>query len=163
MLSQVPQPCGGLQHGADLNSGPANAAFLSHTTGHHGPANGFSGARQSPPPSQQGYYKLERSGPITVLSTVNDGDMGHSAESTPSKNSVNSFLESPMSFLDTPTKNLLNTPSKKLCDLPSCQCVGELMLPFSFSEDKLATYIPFVTNTAQKYAYSKHYSSLTSN
>lgn len=163
LLSQVPQPCGGLQHGADLNSGPANAAFLSHTTGHHGPANGFSGARQSPPPSQQGYYKLERSGPITVLSTVNDGDMGHSAESTPSKNSVNSFLESPMSFLDTPTKNLLNTPSKKLCDLPSCQCVGELMLPFSFSEDKLATYIPFVTNTAQKYAYSKHYSSLTSN
>ncbi|XP_073337677.1 methylcytosine dioxygenase tet3 [Pagrus major] len=127
LLSQVPQPCGGLQHGADLNTGPANAAFLSHNTGHHGLANGFSGARQSPPPSQQGYYKLERSGPVTVLSTVNDGDLGHSAESTPSKNSVNSFLESPMSFLDTPTKNLLNTPSKKLSDLPSCQCVEQII------------------------------------
>lgn len=123
LLSQVAQPCGWLQH---PNTSPANAAVFSHTTGHHGLANGFSGARQSPPPSQQSYYKLERSGPVTVLSTATDGDMGHSAESTPSKNGVNSFLESPMRFLDTPTKNLLNTPSKKLADLPSCQCVGEL-------------------------------------
>ncbi len=129
LLSQVAQPCGGLQHGADPNASPANTAFLSDTTAHHGLANGFSGARQSPPPSQQGYYKLERSGPVTVLSTATDGDLGHSAESTPSKNSVNSFLESPMSFLDTPTKNLLNTPSKKVADLPSCQCMGELLLP----------------------------------
>ncbi|XP_042288826.1 methylcytosine dioxygenase TET3 [Thunnus maccoyii] len=115
------------QHGADPNPSPANTAFLSHTTGYPGMANGFSGARQSPPPSQQGYYKLERSGPITVLSTSTDADPGHSAESTPSKNSVNSFLESPMSFLDTPTKNLLNTPSKKLADLPSCQCMDQII------------------------------------
>ncbi|XP_040905053.1 methylcytosine dioxygenase TET1 [Toxotes jaculatrix] len=127
LLSQVAQPCGGLQHGADPNTSPANTAFLSHTTGPHGLANGFSGARQSPPPSQQGYYKLERSGPVTVLSTATDGDLGHSAESTPSKNSINSFLESPVSFLDTPTKNLLNTPSKKLADLPSCQCVDQII------------------------------------
>ncbi|KAM9344662.1 methylcytosine dioxygenase tet3 [Symphorus nematophorus] len=127
LLSQVAQPCGGLQHGADPNTSPANAAFLSHTTGHHGLANGFSGARHSPPPSQQGYYKLENSGPVTVLSTTIDGDLGHSAESTPSKNSVNSFLESPVSFLDTPTKNLLNTPSKKLADLPSCQCMDQII------------------------------------
>lgn len=128
LFTQVVQPCGGLQHGADPNPSPANTAFLSHTTGYPGLANGFSGARQSPPPSQQGYYKLERSGPFTVLSTSTDEDPGHSVESTPSKNSVNSFLESPMSFLDTPTKNLLNTPSKKLADLPSCQCMGELVL-----------------------------------
>ncbi|GAA6223373.1 methylcytosine dioxygenase TET1 [Lates japonicus] len=127
LLSQVVQPCGGLQHGADPNTSSASTAFLSHTTGHHGLANGFSGARQSPPPSQQSYYKLERSGPVTVLSTATDGDMGHSAESTPSKNSVNSFLESPMTFLDTPTKNLLNTPSKKLADLPSCQCMDQII------------------------------------
>ncbi|XP_038592803.1 methylcytosine dioxygenase TET1 isoform X1 [Micropterus salmoides] len=124
LLSQVAQPCGWLQH---PNTSPANAAVFSHTTGHHGLANGFSGARQSPPPSQQSYYKLERSGPVTVLSTATDGDMGHSAESTPSKNGVNSFLESPMRFLDTPTKNLLNTPSKKLADLPSCQCVDQII------------------------------------
>lgn len=126
-FSQVPQPCGGLQHDADPNTSSAKACFLSHTTGHHGLANGLSGLRQSPPPSQQNYYKLERSGPITVLSTSTDGDLDHSEESTPSKNSVNSFLESPMSFLDTPTKNLLNTPSKKLSDLPSCQCMDQII------------------------------------
>ncbi|XP_069548752.1 methylcytosine dioxygenase TET3 [Brachyistius frenatus] len=126
LLSQVAQPCGGLQHGAVPNTSPLKSAFLSHTTGHQGLANGFSGARQSPPPNQQSYYKLEQSGPVTVLSTATDGLQGHSTESTPSKSSVNSFLESPMSFLDTPTKNLLNTPSKKLADLPSCQCMDQI-------------------------------------
>ncbi|XP_070696628.1 methylcytosine dioxygenase TET3 [Pempheris klunzingeri] len=127
LLSQVAQPCGGLQHGADPNTSPANTTFPSHNTAHHGLANGFSGAQQSPPPSQQGYYKLERSGPVTVLSTATDGDLGHSTDSTPVKNSINSFLESPISFLDTPTKNLLNTPSKKLSDLPSCQCMDQII------------------------------------
>ncbi|XP_060943156.1 methylcytosine dioxygenase TET1 isoform X1 [Limanda limanda] len=127
LLSQVAQPCGGLQHGAHPNNSPANNAFLSNSTGHHGLVNGFSGAPQSPPPSQQGYYKLERSGPVTVLSTSTEADMGHSAESTPSKNSINSFLESPVSFMDTPIKNLLNTPSKKLADLPSCQCMEQII------------------------------------
>lgn len=94
----------------------------------HGLANGLPRPPCSPPPSQQCYYKLEKSGSVTVLSTTTDADPGHSAESTPSKNSIGSFLDSPMSFLDTPTKNLLNTPSKKLADLPSCQCMGESML-----------------------------------
>ncbi|KAM4607555.1 methylcytosine dioxygenase TET1 [Polymixia lowei] len=127
LLSQVTQPCEGLQHGADPNTYPANLSVLSHAAGLHGLVNGFSGARQSPPPSQQGYYKLERSGPVTVLSTSADGDVVHPEESTPTKNGVNSFLESPMSFLDTPTKNLLNTPSKKLADLPSCQCMDQII------------------------------------
>ncbi|XP_029376961.1 methylcytosine dioxygenase TET3 isoform X2 [Echeneis naucrates] len=127
LLSQVLQPCGGLQHGADPNTSPANASFFSHTSGHQGLANGFAGARQSPPPSQQGYYKLEQSGPVTILSTATEGDLANSAESTPSKNSVNSFLQSPMSFLDTPTKNLLNTPSKKVADLPTCQCMDQII------------------------------------
>nr|XP_057910164.1 methylcytosine dioxygenase TET1 [Doryrhamphus excisus] len=116
LLTQVAQP------GAD--SDPSHLS----PSAYPGLANGLSGARQSPPPSQQSYYKLERSGPVTVLSTSTDGgDAGHSAESTPSKNSVNSFLESPMTFLDTPTKNLLNTPSKKLSDLPGCQCVDQIV------------------------------------
>ncbi|XP_030603689.1 methylcytosine dioxygenase TET1 isoform X2 [Archocentrus centrarchus] len=126
-LSQVVQPCGGLQHGADPITSPAKSAFLSPTTEHHGLANGFSGARQSPPPSQQSYYKLESAGPVTVLSTATDGAQGHSANSTPSKNGINSFLESPLSFLDTPTKNLLSTPSSKLSDLPPCQCVDQII------------------------------------
>lgn len=132
-LSQVAQPCGGLQHGADPNISPAGAAPLSHNAGNHLLIHSCPGARLSPPPSQQSYYKLEKSGPITVLSTATDGDAGHSAESTPSKNSISSFLESPMSFLDTPTKNLLNTPSKKVSDLPSCQCVGEWRSRFALS------------------------------
>ncbi|XP_017285964.1 methylcytosine dioxygenase tet3-A [Kryptolebias marmoratus] len=127
VLSQVEQPCGGLQHSADPNTNPAETAAHSHANEHHGLANGFSGPPQSPPPSQQGYYKLEMSGPVTVLSTATDGAQGHSAESTPTRNSINNFLESPMSFLDTPTKNLLNTPSKKLADLPSCQCVDQII------------------------------------
>uniref|UniRef100_A0A3Q0T5S4 Methylcytosine dioxygenase TET n=1 Tax=Amphilophus citrinellus TaxID=61819 RepID=A0A3Q0T5S4_AMPCI len=105
-LSQVVQPCGGLQHGADPITSPA---------------------KSSPPPSQQSYYKLESSGPVTVLSTATDGAQGHSANSTPSKNGINSFLESPLSFLDTPTKNLLSTPSNKLSDLPPCQCVDQII------------------------------------
>ncbi|XP_061692322.1 methylcytosine dioxygenase TET1 isoform X2 [Syngnathoides biaculeatus] len=120
-LTQVAQPPKGLQHGADHGvAHPGHATFP-------GLANSLSGARQSPPPRQQSYYKLERSGPVTVLSTSADGDAGHSAESTPSKHSVNSFLESPMAFLDTPTKNLLNTPSKKLSELPCCQCVDQII------------------------------------
>lgn len=125
LLSQVTQPSSGLQYVTDANNSPAKSAFLSHTSGYQGLGNGFSGDRQSPPPSQQGYYKLEQSGPVTILTTATDGV--HSAESTPSKNSVNSFLESPMSFMDTPTKNLLSTPSKKLADLPSCQCVEQII------------------------------------
>lgn len=128
LLSQVAQPYSRLHHGADLDSSPAGAASLSHSAGHPALANGHSGAQPSPPPSQQSYYKLEKSGQVTILSTATDGDVGHSAESTPSKNSISSFLESPMSFLDTPTKNLLNTPSKKVSDLPSCQCMGECMV-----------------------------------
>ncbi|XP_061646566.1 methylcytosine dioxygenase TET3 [Phyllopteryx taeniolatus] len=121
LLTQVAQPCEGLRHGAD-----PGVAHLGHAT-FPGLANGLAGARQSPPPSQRSYYKLERSGPVTVLSTSADGDAGHSAGSTPSKHSVTSFLESPMAFLDTPTKNLLNTPSKKLSDLPRCQCVDQII------------------------------------
>ncbi|KAF3842079.1 hypothetical protein F7725_024030 [Dissostichus mawsoni] len=117
----------GVHHGADPNTSAANNPFLSHSSGNHGLSNGFSGGRQSPPPSQQGYYKLERAGPVTILSTSTDGVQSQSEETTPSKNSVNSFLESPMSFLDTPTKNLLNTPSKKLADLPSCECVEQII------------------------------------
>lgn len=128
LLSQVVQPCSRLHHGADFDSSLASAASLSHRAGHPILANGHSGAQPSPPPGQQSYYKLEKSGQVTILSTATDGDVGHSAESTPSKNSISSFLESPMSFLDTPTKNLLNTPSKKVSDLPSCQCMGECIV-----------------------------------
>ncbi|KAG7265100.1 hypothetical protein CRUP_018228, partial [Coryphaenoides rupestris] len=84
----------------------------------------------SPPRGQQGPYRLEQSGAITVISTtsLHTGDRErYVQETTPTKNGVHGFLESPGSFLDTPTRNLLNTPSKKLSDLPSCQCMEQIV------------------------------------
>ncbi|KAM9365592.1 methylcytosine dioxygenase TET1 isoform 1-T2 [Pholidichthys leucotaenia] len=124
-LSQVVEPCE--QHGADPNTSPAKLGFLNHVTGHYSLANSFSGPHQSPPLNQQGCYKMERAGPVTVLSTATDGAQNHSAESSLSNSSINGFLESPMSILDTPTKNLLNTPSKKLSDVPPCHCVDQII------------------------------------
>lgn len=76
-----------------------------------------------------GYYKVETSGSVTVLSVsaqhMGNGDVECPREHTPTKHMLNSFLESPLKFLDTPAKNLINTPSKKTLDLPSCDCRGK--------------------------------------
>ncbi|XP_056617267.1 methylcytosine dioxygenase TET3 isoform X4 [Triplophysa dalaica] len=81
--------------------------------------------------NQNGYYRLEKSGGVTVLSTptvhLQNGDLEDAGEETPTKHSLNSFLESPVRFLNTPTRNLLNTPSKQLTELPSCDCVEQII------------------------------------
>lgn len=71
--------------------------------------------------------KIESSGDITVLSTT-----CYSEEDTPTKDglpsspSLRGFLESPLRYLDTPTKTLLDTPSKDLqAEFPTCTCVGK--------------------------------------
>lgn len=71
--------------------------------------------------------KIEASGEIAVLST-----MCYSEEDTPTKDSLPSspslrgFLESPLRYLDTPTKTLFDSPSKDLqAEFPTCTCVGK--------------------------------------
>lgn len=71
--------------------------------------------------------KIEASGDIAVLSTT-----CYSEEDTPTKDSLPSspslrgFLESPLRYLDTPTKTLFDTPSKDLqAEFPTCTCVGK--------------------------------------
>ncbi|KAM9392696.1 methylcytosine dioxygenase TET3 [Pholidichthys leucotaenia] len=73
--------------------------------------------------------KIEASGDVTVLSTT-----CFSEEGTPTKDSLSSspslrgFLESPLRYLETPTKNLLNTPSKDLQpEFPICTCVEQIV------------------------------------
>ncbi|XP_020383558.2 methylcytosine dioxygenase tet3-like isoform X1 [Rhincodon typus] len=80
------------------------------------------------------HMKVESSGAITVLSTVYSGEnIEGSSEGTPTKStpltpSLSGFLESPLKYLDTPTKSLLDTPSKKAqMEFPSCDCVEQII------------------------------------
>ncbi|XP_029296522.1 methylcytosine dioxygenase TET3 isoform X2 [Cottoperca gobio] len=73
--------------------------------------------------------KIESSGDITVISTT-----CYSEEDTPTKDSLPSspslrgFIESPLRYLDTPTKTLLDTPSKDLqAEFPTCTCVEQIL------------------------------------
>lgn len=73
--------------------------------------------------------KIETSGDIAVISTT-----CYSEEDTPTKDSLPSspslrgFLESPLRYLDSPTKTLLDTPSKDLqAEFPTCTCVEQIV------------------------------------
>ncbi|NXS88209.1 TET1 dioxygenase, partial [Erpornis zantholeuca] len=84
------------------------------------------------PGSAEVLRNMECVGEVTVLTstglgtdrTQSTGDSGCS----PAKNTLSSFLESPMKFLDTPTKNLIDTPTKKgQSELPTCDCVEQII------------------------------------
>lgn len=82
------------------------------------------GMQDSPLPKR---IKFEASGELAVLSTT-----CYSEEGTPVKDGLNSspslkgFLDSPLRYLDTPTKNLLDTPIRDpQSDFPTCTCVGK--------------------------------------
>ncbi|KAL0979207.1 hypothetical protein UPYG_G00182150 [Umbra pygmaea] len=92
----------------------------------------------SVPPSHlpsplQKRMKIETNGNVTVLSTT--GLFSEEGEdSTPTKGSfplnpsLKGFLESPMRYLDTPTKNILDTPAKDLqAEFPTCDCVEQVV------------------------------------
>ncbi|XP_053477033.1 methylcytosine dioxygenase tet3-A isoform X5 [Ictalurus furcatus] len=80
---------------------------------------------------QNGYYEVETSGSVTVLSMsaqhMENGGVECPGEHTPTKHTLNSFLESPLNFLNTPTKNLINTPSKSILDFHSCDCMEQII------------------------------------
>ncbi|XP_056151470.1 methylcytosine dioxygenase TET3 isoform X2 [Lampris incognitus] len=73
--------------------------------------------------------KIEASGGVAVVSTT-----CYSEEDTPTKDSLpcspslRGFLESPLRYLDTPTKSLLGTPAKDLqAEFPTCDCVDQIV------------------------------------
>ncbi|XP_056601030.1 methylcytosine dioxygenase TET3 isoform X3 [Triplophysa dalaica] len=88
-----------------------------------------------PPFTPNKRIKIESSGGVTVLSTTAsfsaDGEGEElntpSKDTFPSSPSLKGFLESPLRYLDTPTKNLLDTPGKDAqSEFPTCDCVGQI-------------------------------------
>ncbi|XP_033828116.1 methylcytosine dioxygenase TET3 [Periophthalmus magnuspinnatus] len=72
--------------------------------------------------------KFESSGDISVLSTTCYSEDNTPTKDFPASPSLKGFLESPLRYLDTPTKNLLDTPSKDLqAEFPTCTCVEQIL------------------------------------
>ncbi|XP_014800945.1 PREDICTED: methylcytosine dioxygenase TET3 [Calidris pugnax] len=84
--------------------------------------------------------KIESSGAITVVSTTcfyseeSQNPEADEADGTPTKDEVpltptlSGFLESPLKYLDTPTKSLLDTPAKRAqAEFPTCDCVEQIV------------------------------------
>ncbi|XP_075457493.1 methylcytosine dioxygenase TET3 isoform X1 [Ascaphus truei] len=78
--------------------------------------------------------KIESSGAITVVSTTCFySEENQHLDGTPTKSelpfnpSLSSFLESPLKYLNSPTKSLLDTPAKRAqAEFPTCQCVEQI-------------------------------------
>ncbi|XP_067408738.1 methylcytosine dioxygenase TET1 [Emydura macquarii macquarii] len=75
---------------------------------------------------------IDCAGEITVLTSTSLGTENPQRigdlRCSPTKNTLSSFLESPMKFLDTPTKNLIDTPTKKgQSEFPICDCVEQII------------------------------------
>ncbi|XP_028010171.2 methylcytosine dioxygenase TET3 isoform X1 [Eptesicus fuscus] len=78
--------------------------------------------------------KIESSGAVTVLSTTcfHSDEGGQEATPTKAENpltpTLSGFLESPLKYLDTPTKSLLDTPAKRAqAEFPTCDCVEQIV------------------------------------
>ncbi|XP_066449106.1 methylcytosine dioxygenase TET3 isoform X2 [Eleutherodactylus coqui] len=78
--------------------------------------------------------KIESSGAITVVSTTCFySEENQQLDGTPTKSelpfnpSLSGFLESPLSYLTSPTKSLLDTPAKRAqSEFPTCNCVDQI-------------------------------------
>ncbi|XP_063047524.1 methylcytosine dioxygenase tet3-B isoform X2 [Engraulis encrasicolus] len=143
-ISQVFRPCDVLNYGAKPQGHPSvpdsPGAISTYHHHHHHPdthsktssyANDQQQQQQQPRKDQEAYYKVETSGSVTVLSTstidTEPPGPGYPTERTPSKDTLHSFLESPLKFLDTQTKNLLTPPSKNNMEVPTCDCMDHIV------------------------------------
>ncbi|XP_062874289.1 methylcytosine dioxygenase TET3 isoform X1 [Trichomycterus rosablanca] len=86
----------------------------------------------STPPNKR--MKIESSGGVTVLSTsgcfstTGDDLDTPTKDGFPSTPSLQGFLESPLQYLDTPTKSILDTPVKDSpAEFPLCDCVEQIL------------------------------------
>ncbi|KAM8794542.1 methylcytosine dioxygenase TET3 [Eudromia elegans] len=84
------------------------------------------------PPRAPRHVKIETSGAITVLSTTcfasEEGRSEEAAGAPPPAPTLSGFLESPLKYLDTPTKSLLDTPAKRAqAEFPTCDCVEQIV------------------------------------
>ncbi|XP_053320553.1 methylcytosine dioxygenase TET3 isoform X2 [Spea bombifrons] len=78
--------------------------------------------------------KIESSGAITVLSTTCFySEENQRLDETPTKSempfnpSLSGFLESPLNYLSSPTRSLLDTPAKRAqAEFPTCNCVEQI-------------------------------------
>ncbi|XP_075063560.1 methylcytosine dioxygenase TET3 isoform X2 [Mixophyes fleayi] len=85
-------------------------------------------------PSRSKQIKVESSGAITVVSTTCFySEENQQLDGTPTKSdlpfnpSLSGFLESPLSYLTSPTKSLLDTPAKRAqAEFPTCTCVEQI-------------------------------------
>ncbi|XP_073509668.1 methylcytosine dioxygenase TET3 isoform X1 [Phyllobates terribilis] len=90
----------------------------------------FGGVFSSKSPKQ---VKIESSGAITVVSTTCFYSEENQHDGTPTKSemsfnpSLSGFLESPLNYLTSPTKSLLDTPAKRAqSEFPTCNCVEQI-------------------------------------
>ncbi|XP_068776814.1 methylcytosine dioxygenase TET3 [Struthio camelus] len=134
------------EFGDDFGPAPAAAAEGPAAGGPPAPPaadpQGPASPERTPPapaaPRAPKQIKIESSGAITVLSTTcfysEESQGGDEAAGTPPKDEVpltptlSGFLESPLKYLDTPTKSLLDTPAKRAqAEFPSCDCVEQIV------------------------------------
>ncbi|XP_061083855.1 methylcytosine dioxygenase TET1 isoform X2 [Conger conger] len=127
-VAQVSQADERLHHGAPLRGAFTEACVSSNVSNRRPMAD--SSAEDQRPPANERNCEVETSGPVRSAVSGHSGagsDPVSPGESTPTKNTLSNFLESPLKYLDTSTKNLIDTPSKKLTGSPPCGCMEQII------------------------------------
>ncbi|KAM8974308.1 methylcytosine dioxygenase TET3 isoform 1-T1 [Pelodytes ibericus] len=129
-LTRLPFPAQTSAAHAARSASHSNPA-LSNLSVPQGMSQNFENLFSSRSPKQ---IKIESSGAITVVSTTCFySEENKHLDGTPTKSelpfnpSLSGFLESPMNYLTSPTKSLLDTPAKRAqAEFPTCNCVEQI-------------------------------------